>query len=418
MTEHLPEWFPIKVKVSSYYSDAGESPDLPSVLKQLQTRYGGIYSEALRSLEIKNSSTQCFIKALSQWDTTCLLLAVGSTKTHGGSPSEYVSSEFNRWIKDLREAIPRNPDYDVSLTLNIANADNLESRLNYLSKESGHSVRSAGKVGRCLMAALQGEVPPLATNKEFLAIFHEEDYEALSHSAWPMCLEVCSLASIHGRINNLYSERRPMLSQMDASEGTTQVWINEVLARMRKPIDEAQPSDLEESLKEITIQFSRLSTLTNSMRRDEVKAKALIREARKLFSGWNEKPFDELPLNSSVELGELEDIIAPFSDFVERTEALTAQLNTVLDSVRTYLGIQQQKLSLAEQTSSRQQLIQLVNLQETLHKLEVLVVAFYLTEMARIVFETVSESAALLTALFIPVALLVSVLISRLLGKK
>jgi hypothetical protein len=42
-----------------------------------------------------------------------------------------------------------------------------------------------------------------------------------------------------------------------------------------------------------------------------------------------------------------------------------------------------------------------------------LIVAFYLTEMARIVFETVSEFAVLYTALFIPVALLLSVLISR-----
>jgi uncharacterized membrane-anchored protein len=120
-----------------------------------------------------------------------------------------------------------------------------------------------------------------------------------------------------------------------------------------------------------------------------------------------------------VELNELEDMVAPFSDFIERTEALTMQFNTVLDSVRTYLGIQQQKLSLSEQSSSRKQLIQLVSLQETLHKFEVLVVAFYLTEMARIVFEVVlSEYANILTVLFIPVALLSSLLLSRMLGKK
>jgi hypothetical protein len=210
-----------------------------------------------------------------------------------------------------------------------------------------------------------------------------------------------------------------MLSQIDASESSTQIWINEVLARMRKPIEEIQPSDLEDSLKEITIQFSRLSTLTNSMRRDNVKAKALIRGAKRLLGIWNEKPLGELPLISSVELNELEDMVAPFSDFIERTEALTMQFNTVLDSVRTYLGIQQQKLSLSEQSSSRKQLIQLVSLQETLHKFEVLVVAFYLTEMARIVFEVVlSEYANILTVLFIPVALLSSLLLSRMLGKK
>lgn len=98
---------------------------------------------------------------------------------------------------------------------------------------------------------------------------------------------------------------------------------------------------------------------------------------------------------------------------------MTAQFNTVLDSVRTYLGIKQQKLSIAEQSSSREQLVRLVDLQETLHKLEILIVAVYLTEMARIVFETLlHESADLLTVIFIPIALLISAILSRALHRK
>jgi uncharacterized membrane-anchored protein len=59
------------------------------------------------------------------------------------------------------------------------------------------------------------------------------------------------------------------------------------------------------------------------------------------------------------------------------------------------------------------QLVRLVNLQEILHKLEVLVLTFYLTGMARIVFEAMlHESANVLTAAFIPFALLTSILIS------
>jgi len=86
--------------------------------------------------------------------------------------------------------------------------------------------------------------------------------------------------------------------------------------------------------------------------------------------------------------------------------------------VRTYLGIQQQKMSIVEQTSSKEQLVRLVNLQEILHKLEILIVAVYLTEMAKTVFETLlHESADLLTTAFIPVSLLISVLISRMLHK-
>ncbi|RLI31973.1 hypothetical protein DRO56_04335 [Candidatus Bathyarchaeota archaeon] len=83
--------------------------------------------------------------------------------------------------------------------------------------------------------------------------------------------------------------------------------------------------------------------------------------------------------------------------------ALRVQLNTVLDAVRTYLSIQQQSLSLEEQKSSKEQLIRLVNLQELLHKLEILIVAVYMTEMARIVFEALwHEMANLLTASLYP----------------
>ncbi|MCD6263286.1 hypothetical protein J7L60_02590 [Candidatus Bathyarchaeota archaeon] len=120
-----------------------------------------------------------------------------------------------------------------------------------------------------------------------------------------------------------------------------------------------------------------------------------------------------------MEVDTYERLVAPFKDFVDRVDALRVQLNTVLDAVRTYLSIQQQSLSLEEQKSSKEQLIRLVNLQELLHKLEILVVAVYMTEMARVVFEALwHETANLLTALFIPVALLAAILIGRLLHKE
>ena len=46
-----------------------------------------------------------------------------------------------------------------------------------------------------------------------------------------------------------------MFDQTDAAERSTQLWINEILAKMRRPIEEIQPKDLEEILKETTIQF-------------------------------------------------------------------------------------------------------------------------------------------------------------------
>lgn len=62
-----------------------------------------------------------------------------------------------------------------------------------------------------------------------------------------------------------------------------------------------------------------------------------------------------------------------------------------------------------------------MNLQELLHKMEILIVAVYMTEMARIVFEALIHEYALaniLTALFIPIALVIAILIGRLLHRE
>ncbi len=419
MAASYPKWLPLRVKIISYFNEGEGSLNPSNILTQLQARYGGNYSETTSSLEVESGSTHHYVKAIMNWGTLSLLVAVGSSITSDNHRFEYSPDEHSALIKGLMELIPSNPDYSITLTMNYSSSgDGHKKSLQSHSKESGLTLTSVGNIEGCLLAAFDGGGSSPASDRDYQVFIDVKDREVVPSSAWDLALKACKLVAIQGNIRHLTLERQPMLSQIDASESATQMWINEVLARMRRPIDEIKPNDLEELLKEITIQFSRLSTLTNSMRRDNVKAGALIRSAKRLLIGWNERPLGELPTNSSVELGEMEDAVAPLGDFIERTEALTAQFDTVLDSVRTYLGIQQEKLSLSEQSSSREQLVQLVSLQETLHKLEVLVVAFYLTEMARVVFETVTVSAGLLTTLFIPVALLVSVLINRFLAKK
>ena len=112
-------------------------------------------------------------------------------------------------------------------------------------------------------------------------------------------------------------------------------------------------------------------------------------------------------------------VIQPIENFVIRGEALKARLGSVMEEVRIYLSLQQHKVALEEQKSSKDQLIHIVNLQKILHKLDILIIAFYLTEMARMVFETlIHKSANILTITFIPIALFISILIIRILHKR
>jgi hypothetical protein len=416
-SEELPKWFPYSIYIAAYHTAPEEKLESQSIVEKLYHKYGGVYSRDLDSLDSRSDSILSYVRGLSEGDSRVLLIAVGSEADKAGFNSIPSYEKYNELIEGLKAVLPR--ELDSAYTLRAAYAtdeEEAEALLRRYEKNARGQLRSAGLIRNCVLATLKGSSTSMPTRE--LMVLPYGDGENAVGNLWTLCLEVCFLALYNGEMIRLYSERKLMFDQMEASESSTQLRINEILAEMRRPVDEIQPGDLEDILKEITIQFSRLSTLASSMRRDHVKARGLLRGLRNLLKGWNERPIAENLTNTSVETEDFENLMAPFSDFIERTEALMAQLNTVLDSVRTYLGIQQQKASIVEQTSSKEQLVRLVNLQEILHKLEILIVAVYLTEMARIVFETLlQESANLLTTAFIPIALLISILISRILHK-
>lgn len=425
MAEEKPEWLPYSVYIAAYHVEP-ETELGQQYLEKVSERFEVNHVEGLDVLEFAKGQFSIRVKVVSNAGTACFLIASGS----GGANARDLNSievfkEYDEQVSALKGMLPSGPDFEYTLRVTGAKDESDAGKLfrRHLG-DGGRSLRSAGIVRDGILATVGmrniGAAPE--RSREALFLQYGSDPDATVGNAWALCDDICSLAIFGGEVSRLHSERKLMFDQMDASENSTQIRINEILAEMRRPVDEIQSSDLEEILKEITIQFSRLSTLSNTMRRDRVKAQVIIRKTKDLLKRWNERPFDDNVTNSTSTIDFLEGLTAPFADFIERIEALTAQFNTVLDSVRTYLGIRQQKMSLTEQTSSKEQLVQLVNLQETLHKLEVLIVAFYLTEMARIVFDSLLSpellSVDLLTAAFIPVALLLSVLLSRMLHGK
>ena len=421
-TDESPKWFPFSIYITAYHVDSEGELKLEDIIEKLFQKYGGNYSRELNRLEFKSGTISSYLTSLSVRNYIIFIIAMGSSESKLENMNLIPSyKEYSELIKDIRDTLPREPDSVCTLrTMYTTNESRAKDLLHDYAKDREQSLISAGVVRSCVLAMFgsrSSSMPVLP--KEIIVIPYGRNLKTNLDSIWKFIFEICSLELYSLEMGKLYSDRKLMFDQIDASEDSTQLRINEILAEMRRPVDEIQSSNLENILKDITIQFSRLSTTSSSMRRDHIKAQALLRNTKNLLKEWNEKPLDEAKMNSSAEIDYLESLIAPFRDFIERTAALTAQFNTVLDSVRTYLGIQQQKMSIMEQTSSREQLVRLVNLQEILHKLEILIVAFYLTEMARIVFETLTlESSNLLTVAFIPIALLISVFISRMLHKK
>jgi hypothetical protein len=413
----FPSWIPCSIYIYTYPAEDEAS----SIVERLYHRFGGDYSEESSSLGFEHASFPCYIKCLRQGFSEILLIAYG---LKGKTPSESLplygecdEAHQSLLIGLLPESL------NSMVKMRIAYATRKERAVKLLKdhvERFEERVEGAAFIGGNLVARLSKpkETSRGVVSRVWMVIPYGGGREEAARRVWAFALDASSLAAYLGEMSSLFSKRELMFRLMDASEKSTQFRINEILAELRRPVDEIEIGGLEEILKEITIQFSRISTMVSSMRRDYVKARSLLRSLRSLVKRWREEPMEGVVGISSYEMERFEEMIAPFSDFIVRAEAMMSQLNTVLDSVRTYLGIQQQKISIAEQASSKEQLIRLVNLQEILHKLEVLIVTVYLTEMGSIVFETLfHEWAKLLTMIFIPIALFTSILLIRILHR-
>jgi hypothetical protein len=417
---------PRLVRIATFPAAEGEKAtqrSIQEILAQIKRSYGAPCSELDQGLMFSQGSLETYVEGIQEEDSQTFLLALRSTED--GDPSTKALEEpatDNAQLDRLMELLPR-PALSV-LDLRVARASSLEQANKTLDEyltRVNRRARSMGIIDGCLLAGLDDEAGAFSEplRREFVLLPFDPTSGQPTLGVWELCGEMATLAAYAGRLSRLRARHDLALRQIDASEQSTQMRINEILAGLRLPLEQIQSGSLEGILTEVTTLFSRLSILAGAMRRDYVRAQALVRGVGGLLMMWQEEPLHSYPKNSLVEAEAYESLIAPFKDYIDRVEAMRTQLNTVLEAVRTYLEIQGQRTSVEEQKSSKQQLIRLVNLQEMVGKLEILIVAVYLTEMARIAFEAIAhEQANILTAAFIPMALALAVLISRLLHRK
>jgi len=230
--------------------------------------------------------------------------------------------------------------------------------------------------------------------------------------------EIRHLAIHTAELSKLYNSCQSFFSALETGEMEVKEKTEDFLFKLIGP-EPAGLESLESWLRYIMEREATITTMIGTMQGNRLEAKLIVSKLDSLFRRLNEVRFEGYPTNTELELDGYRGSIEPFERYIVRSEAMKTRLETIMDEVRTYLSLQQQKTSIEEQKASKEQLIRLVNLQEILHKLEILIVAFYLTEMARIVFEPVFHDAAgLLTAAFIPFALIISVGVGRLLHRE
>lgn len=226
------------------------------------------------------------------------------------------------------------------------------------------------------------------------------------------------LAVYTAELSKLYIDCKKLFSIFQSREMEVREKTRDFLWKLIGP----KPIDLETLASWLNYIMERaltLSTMIAAMQANFVEAELTVSKLKSIFKKLNEKKFKDYPRNFDIDIEVYDRVVKVFKSHIVKGEALKAHLETVMDEIRVYLRFQQQRIALEEQKASKEQLIRLVDLQKIFHKIELFIVAVYMTEMARIIFEVIAhEVATILTALFIPVAFLLAMGVSRLLHRR
>jgi len=374
-------------------------------------------------LTISVNSHICKIRKIDDEDSRTYVVSVFSDKRDLENENAFLGlNELSPQIRRLLDAFPKNPISEfTAMTRHSRGLDESFAELEKYFHLSNKPVTSAGIAKNHLLAILKEDIENAEgyLRRSMLLSSLEDSADKAAAELNNFVEDIAHYASLTGRLHRLFRERAVIFKQIESSEKNTQERIQDMLGNIRRPPDQVKPVDLGSMLTEVSGIFSRLTTITSSMRRDHILARSYLRGIRGIFNSWDEKPVINYPTNSSVEISRFEGMVDSFGDNVDRLEALRIQLDTLLDMIRTHVGIQQQNVSVDEQRDTKKLLARMVNLQEVLHKLEIFVVAFYITEMARLVFETIAHDIVnILTVVFIPVALLLAIGIRKLLHRQ
>ncbi len=368
-----------------------------------------------QTLTLNLEDLQCSLKLVKSEASNAFITVVKRPDGVKYRGLEEDTSAYEQGIHKILMSLPDNPTatFSVYIVINDTRDDAQATLKEYLAHQTQSHISSGIIRGGFLAmwGSTQQEVEMKTVERSFL--LSSFDASITKKMSSELLEEIGTIASIEGEIHRLHRMRQPFFRMISTVEEDTNKTVDELISKSF--LNSTKLEDLEESLKMVTGRFSTLSMMAGAVRRDNITVGYMLDEVENLLKRWNESQVEGYPTVYMMEMIECKALSKPFRDFIDRIESLRVELETVLDTVRTYLSVEQQKLGVEEQKSSKSLLAKLVNLQEALNKLEVLIVAFYITEMAGLLFEVISRDIApLLTAIFVPLAFVVSLGLTRL----
>jgi len=226
------------------------------------------------------------------------------------------------------------------------------------------------------------------------------------------------MATSISKLSKIFTSRTTVFSVIESGEEEISRKVEEILWALLQP-EPVEYAKLESWLSYTLERGSTTMAILSSLQSSHVEAKEAYSELQHHLSQLNTTRVGVYPTIEEWENQRSSKTLWKFEKTITSTIGLDQRLEALMEKIRVYLSLQQHRLSLEEQKASREEITRLVKLQEALHKLEVIIVAVYILEMARILFEAFAhEHANVLSVVFMPVALLLSMFINRILSKE
>ena len=210
----------------------------------------------------------------------------------------------------------------------------------YLKLRHGDRIDCNNCSAPCCKKVLYDHIIVLAPFKQWARMRFPEVKGVVSD----LLADIKHMAVNLGNLNRLYQLCQPYFPQVDPGGTEIQEKIEVILNRMRQT-EPVEVETLKSWLSEVMDRFSTLSIMSGLLKRDQITARTYIEENINLLNRWGEINLAGYPTNTLIETIDYNSKLQPFEDFIDRTQALRTQLETISDMVRTYLGIRQQEQS-------------------------------------------------------------------------
>lgn len=325
------------------------------------------------------------------------------------------------WVEDAEPAFGRLPAYPKDLEFS-SNGKLTELDICWLgSAVSDEEVRShfAPETEVLSSAVLGGKLrvatnyEPDAQGRERYLVFPVGDGMLPGQAEFV----VDNIVRIENHFHLLY---RPMTDFDNATRVLREIETGSTaeMQRLNESLPTATTETLKESLHELSAGFAKLATLNTQFQHRFSAAITYKDILRTAFQAWREQPLDNyLPLSAPI-LRSSTTISGDYGQLLARVERVRKQKADVINILRTKIDLLERDQSMALQRNMHETAKSQMTMQVTIEGLYIFIVAFYLTELARIVFEALEErgiietSPSLLAAFFIPVALAAGLILS------